>query len=216
MRADSISKASAIRLPEPEKGQRHSVLAVLEKRQTIREMSDEPLPRQVLANILWAACGVNRQAGPLGIPGRTAFSAGNSQEIDVYVVLKEGAYLYNAMENRLDPVSSKDLRAEALTPGQPRTSPTPPVQLIYVADVGRLARTQGFDEPGLYDPETQKAHYYVDTGFIAGNVYVYAAAVGLAAWFHECEKLSLAQHLGLRPEQRVLFGQSVGYREEDE
>jgi hypothetical protein len=71
--------------------------------------------------------------------------------------------------------------------------------------------TSGFQEPGLHDPEVQKSYYYVDTGLIAGNVYLFAASQGLAAWFHNCDRVDLAKRLGLRADQRVLFGQSVGY-----
>jgi len=53
----------------------------------------------------------------------------------------------------------------------------------------------------------------VDTGLIAGNVYLFAASQGLAAWFHNCDRDRLSRKLKLRPEQRVLFGQTVGYPE---
>ncbi len=154
---------------------------------------------------------MNRKLGPLGVPGRTAASACNSQEIDLYVALAGGAYLYDAVEHRLMHVSTEDLRVRALTPGQKAFSAVAGVQLIYVADVDKLAHTHGFDEPGLHDPEVQKAYYYVDTGLIAGNVYLFAAAVGLAAWFHNCDKAQLTRLLHLKPNQRVLFAQSVGY-----
>ena len=61
------------------------------------------------------------------------------------------------------------------------------------------------------DPEIQKSYYNVAVGLIAGNVYVFAASQGLAAWFHNCNKPELAAALKLRPEQRVLFAQTVGY-----
>ncbi len=86
-----------------------------------------------------------------------------------------------------------------------------PAQLIYVVDLRRLTHTIGFDEPGLHDPEIQKSYYFIDTGIIAGNVYLFAAAHGLACWFHNCEKPALSKSLALRPEQRVLFAQSVGW-----
>jgi NADPH:quinone reductase-like Zn-dependent oxidoreductase len=63
----------------------------------------------------------------------------------------------------------------------------------------RLTHTIGFDEPGLHDPEIQELYYFVDTGIIAVNVYVFAAAHGLASWFHNCEKQALAKRLALRP-----------------
>src|SRR5271165_2105226 len=66
----------------------------------------------------------------------------------------------------------------ALTPGQRGVEAKAPVQLIYVVDVHRLTHTAGFQEPGLQDPEVQKSYYYVDTGLIAGNVYLFAAAEG--------------------------------------
>jgi hypothetical protein len=51
-------------------------------------------------------------------------------------------------------------------------------------DIDKLANTSGFQEPGLRDPEVQRSYYHVDTGLIAANVYLFAASIGLAAWFH--------------------------------
>ena len=77
------------------------------------------------------------------------------------------------------------------------------MQLIYVADIDRLVHTSGFRELGLLDPEVQKSYYFVDAGLIAGNVYLFAAAEGLAAWLHNCDRAALAQRLRLRADQRV-------------
>ena len=85
-----------------------------------------------------------------------------------------------------------------------------PVRLIYVAELAKFDEA-GFPEPGLQDPETQKAYYFVDTGLVAGNVYLFASSKGLAAWFHNCNRVVLAEKLALKQDQRVLFGQSVGY-----
>jgi nitroreductase len=202
---------SSIQLSSPADDSSVSLFNALKSRKTIREMNSAPLPLPLLSNLLWAAYGVNRKTGPFGAPGRTAASASNSQEIDLYVALKEGAYLYNAVDNRLEPVVAGDLRTGALTPGQRNADAKAPVQLIYVVDVARLTHTAGFQEPGLQDPEVQKSYYFVDTGLIAGNVYLFAAAHGLGAWFHNCDKAGLAERLGLRTEQRALFAQSVGY-----
>ena len=201
----------AIELPRPTLGRGQSLFKTLQQRKTIREISDKKLSLPVLSNLLWAACGVNRKKGPFGIPGKTAASASNSQEIDLYVAMQEGIYLYQAFHHRLVPVVSGDLRALAIGHGQANFAAKAPVRLIYVADVNRLSRTSGFQEPGLQDPEIQKSYYYVDTGLIAGNVYLFAASQGLASWFHNCDKAGLAVKLKLRPEQRVLFGQTVGY-----
>ena len=89
------------------------MLAALQERRTNRNISPEKLPPQVLSNLLWAAFGVNRENGPFGQVGRTAASASNSQEIDVYVALAEGVYLYEAVPHRLTPVVAGDHRAKA-------------------------------------------------------------------------------------------------------
>jgi len=204
-----------IQLPPPAFDDSMLVSAALELRKTVREFSSMELSSQQVSNILWAAFGVNRKSGPFGATGRTAASASNSQEIDLFVALKEGVYLYNANNNLLTQVIGADLRSSALTPGQQGVDAKAPVQLIYVVDIHKLTHTKGFQEPGLHDPEVQKSYYFVDTGLIAGNVYLFCAAIGLAAWFHNCDKEGIALQLGLRPEQRVLFAQSVGYAESE-
>ena len=166
---------------------------------------------QILSNLLWAACGINRKKVLIGISGRTAASASNSQEIDLYVAMQEGIFLYDAFHHRLLPVVAGDLRPMALGQGQPNVGAKAPVRLIYIVDVNKLSNTSGYQEPGLQDPEIQKSYYYVDTGFIAGNVYLFAASLGLASWFHNCNKFGLAAKLNLRADQRILFAQTVGY-----
>ena len=207
----STQPQAAIQLPAPADDRTASVFTALELRRTIREISAESLPTPVLSTLLWAANGVNRMTGPFGASGRTAASASNSQEIDIYVALQAGAYVYEPSDHLLAPIVPEDLRGFTITPGQRAVSARAPVQLIYVVDVHKLTHTVGFQEPGLHDPEVQKSYYYVDTGLIAGNVYLFAAATGLAAWFHTCDRARLAQSLRLRPTQHVLFAQSVGY-----
>ena len=202
---------AAIQLSTPAKTNDCSVFTALEQRRTTRDISPAKLPPQVLSNLLWAAFGINRKAGPFDVSGRTAASASNSQEIDIFVALPEGAYFYDAEANQLLPIVAEDLRSAALTPGQHSIDADAPVTLIYVADTGRLANSRGYKEPGLQDPEIRKSYYYVDTGLIAANVYLFAAAEGLAVWFHNCDRDRLTGKLGLRIDQRVLFAQSVGY-----
>jgi len=195
--------------PETDKGE--SVLTALHKRQTTREISDKKLSLRILSNLLWAACGVNREKGPFGIPGRTSATASNSQEIDLYVAMKEGMYLYDAFKNTLIPLIEGDFRSMAIGRGQASVGDKAPVRLIYIADINKLTNTAGYKEPGLLDSEIQKSYYLVDTGIIAANVYLYAASCGLASWFHNCNKSALSTILNLRADQRVLFGQTVGY-----
>lgn len=201
-------------LPKPGQERGTPVLKALKNRKTIREISERRLPLQLLSDLLWAACGVNRRKGPFGLPGRTAASASNSQEIDLYAALKEGIYFYEPVRHRLDPVAKGDFRTLAIGKGQAGPGEKAPIRLIYVADLNKLINTRGYREPGLLDPDVQKSYYFADTGMIAGNVYLFAASCGLAAWFHNCDREKLATVLKLHPGQRVLFGQTVGYAEQ--
>jgi hypothetical protein len=203
-------------LPAPRPDTGKSLTGALQERKTIREISDRKLSLQMISNLLWAACGINREQGPFGIPGRTAASASNSQEIEVYVVLPDATYLYDPFHHTLTPVVAGDLRSLTIGPGQADFVVNAPVHLVYVADINKLANTAGYQEPGLTDPEVQKSYYFVDTGLIAGNASLFAASEGLASWFHNCNKPALALKLKLRPHQRALFGHSFGYIQKTE
>ncbi|HUI72653.1 MAG TPA: SagB/ThcOx family dehydrogenase [Spirochaetia bacterium] len=191
-----------------------NVAAALKKRRTVRSFSDKKLSRRTLSNLLWSACGVNRKSGPFGVPGITAGSASNSQEIDLYAALEEGIYLYEAGSHSLRPVAAGDMRRLALGERQEPTGSNAAVRLIFVADIEKYKKAD-FQEPGLWDAEVQKSYYYVDAGLIAGNLYLFAASQGLGAWFHNCNRSELALRLGLGSNQRVLFGQTIGYAQKD-
>ena len=111
----------------------------------------------MLSDLLWAACGVNRRKGPFGIPGRTAATASNSQEIDICVVMRAGTWLYDPVPHKLIPVAAGDLRRLAIGEGQENAGDNAPVRLLYVADINKLIHTSGYQEPGLQDPEIQKS-----------------------------------------------------------
>lgn len=195
-----------IKLVKPQTDGGKSVLAALKERKTNRNISSKELAPQTLSNLLWAAFGVNRENSPFRGPGRTAASASNSQEIDLYVALPEGVYLYEAIPHRLRPVVAGDFRRRS---GR-RSAQRAPVNIFYVVDIAKYKKAP-FQEPGLRDPEIQKSYYYVATGLIAQNVYLFAASQGLAAHFHNCDKRNTPTEFKLRPEQRVLFSQTVGY-----
>lgn len=209
LKAEGYTDLQPIELPQPEKEGGKSVLAALQERKTMRNISPKPLPSQMLSNLLWAAFGVNRGLASFNKPGRTAPSASNSQEIDLYVSLSEGIFLYEAVPHRLAPVAAGDFRGRA---GRGRAS-TAPVSIFYVADLSRY--DLGPDQPdrAIGDPEVQKSYYYTDTGFIAQNVYLFAASQGLAAWFHNCDKENTVSEFNLKTTQRILFAQTVGYPE---
>jgi SagB-type dehydrogenase family enzyme len=149
----------------------------------------------VLSSLLWAAFGVNRRGG-----GRTAPSAINAQEIDVYVALPSGAYLYDAKEHRLRLVADKDLRRIT---GYQDFVDEAPLDLVYVADHSRMK---------LVPVDRRESYASVAAGAIAQNVYLFAAANGLAtvirAWI---DRAAIAEALGLTHDEQVLLSQTVGY-----
>ena len=174
----------------------NSFLQLLEKRSSSREFSSEPLPIGILAGLLWAAFGINRPESGR----RTAPSANNRQEIDIYVASKNGLYLYDAKANALKPILAEDIRP--LT-GRQAFVKGAPVNLVYVADFAKFEK--GTDEDKL-------VYSAADTGFISQNVYLYCASEGLATVVRVgMDKLALAKAMKLKPEQRIILAQSVGY-----
>ncbi len=204
----------AIKLPQPAFKRCRTVFQALRRRRTSREIGRRKLSLQQISDILWAANGVNRARGrgPFGATGRTAGSASNSQEILVYAAMADGTYLYQPEAHVLLPIAKGDLRNLAISRGQSPAGGRAPLRLIYLVDTERF-KSAGFQEPGLYDPERRKAYYFVDTGLIAQNVYLAAAALGLATWFHNCDRKALKKALGLGRGRQALFGQTVGHED---
>jgi nitroreductase len=183
------------KLPDPDKEGGRPLMAVLADRRTQRSYADRPLPPEVLSNLLWAACGVNRPDGK-----RTAPTAVNWQEIDVYVATAEGLFLYNAQEHSLELILSEDIRA--LTGRQPFCADAP-VNLVYVADYARMGRASVGDK-GFYAA--------TDTGFVSQNVYLYCASEGLATVVRGLvDRQALGAKMGLRPDQHITLCQTIGY-----
>src|ERR1017187_9538425 len=105
---DSFKDQSPLVLLSPKFDKAKSLQKALLSRKTTQEITDKKLSLQSLSNLLWSACGVNRKKGPFGIRGRTAATASNSQEIDLYVAMEEGVWLYDAYNHRLIPVVAGD------------------------------------------------------------------------------------------------------------
>ena len=184
-----------IALPGPITTGGMPLMQALAQRKSTREFSPEKLSPQLLSNLLWAAYGVNRPDGK-----RTAPSAMNRQTIEVYVVTADGAHIYNAKANRLDFVASGDLRAAT---GTQSFVARAPLNLVYVADYSRLGNS----------PETDKTLYTAaEAGFIGQNVHLFCASEGLATVVRaSVDRETLAKALKLRPGQKIVFAQTVGY-----
>jgi len=185
----------SVQLPEPKLDQAKSLAQALKDRKTTREFSEGNLPQQTLSNLLWAAWGINRTDSGR----RTAPSALNRQEMDVYVTMADGTYVYDAKAHALIPVAKDDLRALTGTQSYMRSAA---INLVYVADLSKMGEAE----------ETSKMSVaWADTGFIAENVYLYCASEGLATVFRiSIDKPKLAGALKLRPDQRITGAQTVG------
>lgn len=184
-----------VKLPQPDMQGGKPLMQVLKERKTSRGFSSQELPLQVLSDLLWAASGVNRADGH-----RTAPTAMNMQEIDIYVAKADGLFLYDIKAHTLIPVIAEDIRVQTGT--QPFVKDAP-VNLIYVADLSKMSRLKAED-----------ASFYAatDTGYISQNVYLYCASFGLATVVRgSIDKPALTQAMKLKPSQKIILAQTVGY-----
>ena len=182
-------------LPKPQTSGGKPLMQALSERKTSREMRMEKLPVQLLSNLLWAAFGVNRPE----IDHRTAPSAMNAQEIDLFIVTAEGVFLYDARANQLLPKLSEDLRSQ--TGGQD-FGKVAPVTVLFVADHAKMVKAK---------PEQKDFYAGVDTGYISQNLYLFCASEGLATVVHDLDRAPLTAALKLRPDQKIVLAQAVGY-----
>ncbi|OFY42442.1 MAG: hypothetical protein A2Z69_03535 [Bacteroidetes bacterium RBG_13_44_24] len=186
-------------LPAPDKTGGKPLMQALNERQTIRTFTADNLSVQQLSDLLWAAWGYNRPSEKK----RTAPSSRNVQEIDVYAALKSGLYLYDAETHTLKQIHNRDIRA--LTGTQDFVG-TAALNLIYVADMAKFGKKEG-DE--IKDSELLSP--YVNTGFIAQNVYLYCASANLACVVRGMvPKDKLAPEMGLRSNQVIILGHTIG------
>ena len=185
-----------IYLPEPELSGSMPLMEALSKRQSQRSFAEKELSNQMLANLLWAAFGINRpESGK-----RTAPSAHNWQETEIYAVMEQGAYLYNAKKNMLTEVHDRDIRGK--TGKQPFVKDAP-LNLVYVADFSKMTDADDTQKP---------AYAHADVAFIGQNVYLFCASEGLATVIRAyIDKEALAEELNLPEHKRVILSQTVGF-----
>lgn len=167
-------------------------MQALEKRQATRDYVDKKLDHQDLSDLLWAANGINRpESGK-----RTAPSAMNRQEIDVYVCLPEGTYLYDAKTNELKPVAKGDARP-AVGGGQAFVAKAP----LCIVLVGNLENFKG-----------EVLMPAVDAGIVSQNISLFCAGCGLVTVPRaSMDQGKLKQILKLKDSQRLLLNHPVGY-----
>jgi len=171
------------------------LISALSGRRSLREFAPDPLPEQVLSDLLWAAGGINRH----DVDGRTAPSAMNAQEVQLYVAMPQGLFLYEPKAHALRLVVASYVRRVT---GNQDFVDTAPLDLVFVADHARMT---------LVPAAQREAYAYAMAGAMAQNVYLYCASEGLAtvirAWF---DRDALARAMGLQADHQLLLAQTVG------
>lgn len=187
--------AQDIKLPEPKRTGGKPLMDCLNERKSIRTFDENKLiDNQTLSNLLWAAWGYNRE------DKRTAPSSRNKQEIDLYVAIPSGVYLWDAKANVLKLIVAKDLRKE--TGMQPYVEKAS-ANIIFVCN---KTKADAKNEQLLTEAT------YANAGFISQNIYLFCASEGLGAVIRGyVPKESLSKLLNLTPDQLILLAQSVGY-----
>lgn len=180
--------AQEIKLPAPHKNGGQPLMKVLNERKSGRSFSDKDLTDQQLSDLLWAANGFNRE------DKRTVPTARNCQELELYVILKDGIYFYNAKEHKLTLVKSGDFRKDA---GMQEFVADAPVNILIVSDTKKAASLQ---------------YSYTNCGYISQNIYLYCASEGFSTVARGAfDKDLLHDLLGLPEHLQVLLAQTVGY-----
>ncbi|WP_263769364.1 nitroreductase family protein [Propionivibrio soli] len=190
------SKQEYLPLPSPQMFGGKPLMEVLRDRESRREFSAEPLSDQILADLLWAAIGVNRpESGKLTVPnGRSR------REIDVYLITAEAVYRYDIDGHVLVTTKRGDLRHLA---GKQDFVATAPVNLVFVADLNKM--------PDL-TLEQQLIYSAIDAGFCVQNVYLYCTSIGLATVARgSIDRQALGVALDFDKHHRIVLAQSVGY-----
>lgn len=191
--------AQDITLPAPDRKDGKPLMQALDERQTTRSFTEDNLTQQQLSDLLWAAWGINRA----DLKKRTAPSAMNYQEMDIYVALPGGLYLYEAESNTLRMINNKDIRKQTGTQSFVNNAA---LNLVYVADMGKAGKKEGvkIDDSDLFMS-------YSNAAFMAQNVYLYCASANLGCVVRgSIPKEKLAPEMGLRSNQIIILAQTVG------
>ena len=189
--------AGELKLNRPDLNRGVNVMKAFSDRHSDREFSTRELSLQDLSDLLWAANGVNRP----GDGKRTAPSALNKQDVDIYVFLSKGVYLYDASKHVLKLVAEGDHRA--VVAGRQDFVKQAPVSLVYVSDLSRF---------GMGQDEQVKLMGAMDAGIVSQNVNLFCAGVGLSTVPRaSMDQEALRKLLKLSDTQVPMMNNPVGY-----
>lgn len=184
-----------VTLPAPSKNVEMSLYSALQQRRSVREYEQREVDNATLSQLLWAACGISRPAESK----ITAPSAINAQDIRVYVIRKEGAYLYDPANNTLTRKSSKDLRPAVA--GRQAFATNVPLCLLLVSDQSKFGGRQTGEKLGA-----------MDAGYVSQNIYLACTALGLGTVARETmDRETLQKALQLADDQVLELNHPVGW-----
>ena len=185
-----------LHLPPAERGGGRPLMELLNERKSTREFSERALSPHILSGVLWAANGINREESGK----RTAPSARDMREIDIYVITPEGAYLYLPEEHQTKLIKTGDYRKEAA--GRSAFAANAPVVLVFVANAKKMEKM---------DAANRDLYAHLDCGYVSQNVYLYCASENLATVaLGGVDKVAMSKILGLK-DDKVVLSQPVGY-----
>lgn len=185
-----------IKLDKPNLNREGSFMEVLSKRKSSRTFSDKAISKSDMSDLLWAANGINREDGK-----RTAPSAKNLQEIDIYLFIKEGVYIYDFKNHALKLIIKGDYRK--LIAGRQESISKAPLSLLYVADLNKLSS---------FPKEQIIITAALDTGLISQNVNLFCAAANLSNVPRTTmDKKGIINLLKLPTEKVPLLNNVIGY-----
>lgn len=186
-----------IKLPQPNLNRAGSVMKALSERHSTREFAQKALSLADLSDLLWAANGINRK----DLGKRTAPSALNKQDVDVYVVLPEGSYLYDAKSHVLNLVAEGDHR-DAVAGGQAFVK-SAPVSLVLISDLSRFGDAKN---------ERTRLMGAMDAGIVSQNISIFCSAAKLATVPRaSMDSEQLKKVLKLKDTQIPMMNHPVGY-----
>lgn len=192
----STSELKVIKLNTPNKKGGAPLMKVFNDRHSEREFARDMLKAQDLSDLLWATNGINRPDGK-----RTAPSAKNVQDVDVFVITQEGAYLYDAKAHTLNPITKGDFR-DLVAGGQDFVK-TAPVSILLASELSRL---------GDASAERTKLMGAVDVGIVNQNINIACEGLGLVTVPRATmNHVELKKVLKLTDTHLLLMNNPVGY-----
>jgi nitroreductase len=173
------------------------VMEAFSLRASATDYNDKKLTIQDLSDLLFAANGINRK----DVNKRTAPSAMNAQDVDIYVFMQEGVYFYDAIKNVLNPVVAGDQRP--IVAGRQEVVAKAPVILLLVSDISRFKFP---DEPGKLDSAAK------DAGIVSQNINIFCAGMGLITRTRgSMDLVKIKSVLKLTDSQRPMLNNPVSY-----